>query len=245
MNPNALSYWFPKIEAAGLPVPKTMIVQMPTLVWEGILNTINGEPAPSGSNPLAFFDEIAAAADKLGWPAFLRTDHTSHKHNWKNTCFLANRDDVPDHVFEIAELSELAGFAVDLSWNRWAVREMLPVRHLGVCRGYGDMPVVREFRFFVADGKIQCFHNYWPDAALAEGDVEWFALPEEHKTYSRADEVLMRDMVTAAAEAVGGDWSIDVLDTRRGWMITDMALAEDSFHMEGCPHAHSRGLIHG
>lgn len=34
-------------------------------------------------------------------------------------------------------------------------------------------------------------------------------------------------------------WSVDVLETRRGWFVTDMAEAARSFHWPGCEHAGS------
>lgn len=237
-NRNALSYWFPKIEAAGLPVPKTILVTMPQLVMEGIYNAMNGEAAPTGSNPLAFFDEIAAAADQVGWPCFLRTDHTSHKHNWQKTCFLPDRDSIPDHVFEIAEFSEFVGFLIDLPWDCWAVREMLPTKPVGFCPLYGGMPICREFRVFVDDGVMRCWHGYWPEEALEQGGAVYDAEFDTGSFYSPDPQTLeqVRNLAMRAGAAVGGSWSVDILETEDGWKVTDMAVAADSYHWEGCPH---------
>jgi hypothetical protein len=38
-----------------------------------------------------------------------------------------------------------------------------------------------------------------------------------------------------AGAAVGGSWSIDILETEKGWYVTDMAEAYKSFHWEDCP----------
>lgn len=242
-NLNALSYWLPKIEAAGLPVPKTIIVEMDEPTWWGMLNSMNGERAPDGADPLGFFERIGVAADIVGWPAFLRTDHTSHKHNWKNTCFLERRSDIASHVFEIAEFSEICGIGVDLSWRNWAVREMLPVEPLGICHAYGGMPVVREFRFFVDNGIVRCGHPYWPEAALNEGGVQWLVplAPTPYEALCRDDGIWgeLTNLASRAGTAVGGSWSVDILETRRGWMITDMALAEDSYHWPDCPNTNA------
>jgi hypothetical protein len=40
----------------------------------------------------------------------------------------------------------------------------------------------------------------------------------------------------AAGCAVGGAWSVDILETKRGWFVTDMAEAEKSFHWPECPY---------
>jgi hypothetical protein len=38
----ALSYWFPKIQAAGIPVPRTTIVRMPKEAQEAIWAAFDG-----------------------------------------------------------------------------------------------------------------------------------------------------------------------------------------------------------
>lgn len=236
IDKTALSYWFPKLEAAGVPVPRTLFVDMPKAAQEAIWAGFDGKaPADGGVAIRAFCDEIRAAATQLGLPCFLRTDHTSGKHDWRNTCFLASADDVPEHVFAIAEYSELSSMAGELPWSRWCVRELLPTIPLGTCPGYGDMPVCREFRFFVDDGVTRCRHPYWPREALEDGGATISAAEYDRLCEPPAD-CDLKHLAEIAGRAVGGSWSIDVLETRRGWMITDMAEAEKSFHWPGCPH---------
>jgi hypothetical protein len=122
----ALSYWFPKVEAAGLPVPKTLIVPMPNGVRKTIFTHLWGEEADP-SNVEAFVAELRGIAAPLGYPFFLRTDHTSGKHNWRETCFVADPAQLGRHVYAIAEDSEMAGI-VGMPWNVWVVREMLRQR---------------------------------------------------------------------------------------------------------------------
>src|SRR5258708_21148579 len=55
----ALSYWFPKIEAAGIPVPRTTIVHMPKEAQEAIWAAFDGK---EGGDPKPFFAELTAAA---------------------------------------------------------------------------------------------------------------------------------------------------------------------------------------
>jgi hypothetical protein len=38
----------------------------------------------------------------------------------------------------------------------------------------------------------------------------------------------------AAGAALGGAWSVDILETKRGWFVTDMAEAGKSWHWPGC-----------
>ena len=46
----------------------------------------------------------------------------------------------------------------------------------------------------------------------------------------------LRNLASAAGKAVGGEWSVDILETRRGWYITDMAEAYKSWHWKDCPN---------
>lgn len=226
----ALSFWFPRLEAAGLPVPRTKIIKMPQEAQASIWAIFDGK---EDGNPKAFFDEIAAAGAEFGFPCFLRTDQTSGKHNWEETCFLPSADDIPQHVFKIAEFSEMCDF-MGLPWHTWAVRELLPTVPFGICPRYGKMPICREFRFFVDDGAVRCGHPYWPLSSLEQGGAE--ADIDFAELCRMADEESLRDLAAAAGRAVGGgSWSIDLLETARGWYVTDMAEAHKSFHWPDCP----------
>lgn len=229
----ALSYWFPKLLAAGLPVPRTTIVKMPVVVQEHIWSAFDGKE--TGDDPEPFFAEIDAAAQEFGYPCFLRTDHTSNKHGWKNNCFLPDRVSIPQRVFNICEFSECCGI-IGLPWNTWAVREMLPTMPLGVCPDYGDMPICREFRFFVEGGAICCVHPYWPQFALEQGG----AVGVDYEALCRMPiEAGLCSLAESAGRVLGGAWSVDILETARGWFITDLAEAGRSWHWEGCEHAAS------
>jgi hypothetical protein len=46
----------------------------------------------------------------------------------------------------------------------------------------------------------------------------------------------LTEYANSAGCAVGGAWSTDLLETRRGWMVTDMAEAHKSWHdWPDCP----------
>ena len=240
IDKTALSWWFPRIEAAGLPVPRTTIIKMPREAQESIWAAFDGK---DGGNAFPFFVEIASAGDVLGWPCFLRTDHTSGKHSWRETCFLSSAGDLARHVYAIAEFSEMAGFP-GLPWDGWAVREMLPTIPLGICLAFGDMPICREFRFFVEDGKVECWHPYWPLEALKQGAAVSYDRSAVEGLFAALcspgqtkDVVELNTLAARAGAALGGAWSVDILETARGWVVTDMAEAHKSYHWPGCPRA--------
>ena len=228
----ALSYWLPKLEAAGLPVPKTTLVAMPAEALRDIYRVFDGEAMTGRAQP--FFDDIKVAADAIGYPCFLRTDHTSGKHNWERTCYLAGPDAIPAHVIGIVEYSGMAGI-VGLPCDVWAVREFLPTRLINVAPRFGNMPICREFRFFIEDAHIRCWHPYWPREALEQGGVGAAEIDSVYEQLCQVDdEAPLMELASAAGHAAGGAWSVDLLETARGWHVTDMAEAEKSFHWEGC-----------
>ena len=233
---NCLSYWFPRLLDAGIPVPRTEIVQMSGEAARDVYGVFDGRPMTSiTSASHAFFDELLAACKRIGYPVFLRTGQGSGKHKWRDTCYLAGPNELRRHVVNLIEWSEIVDM-IGLAWNVWCAREMLLTTPVGVCPRYGDMPVCREFRFFVSDGTVRCQHPYWPSEALTKGGfvhtAEWYsefcALPKLDGIY---------DLASRAGQAIGGEWSVDILDTKRGWVVTDCAIAERSWHRPGCPNA--------
>jgi hypothetical protein len=95
----------------------------------------------------AFFEELRLATLDIGFPCFLRTDHTSAKHSWNETCFVESFSNLGQHVFNIAEFSEIADM-IGLPWDTWVVREFLPTIPIGVCERYGNMPVCHRHPTF-------------------------------------------------------------------------------------------------
>lgn len=235
----SLAYWFPLLQAAGLPVPKTTILEMSRGAAEALWSVHDGVSLKRGES--AAFDnfvaDITRAAVDFGFPCFLRTGYASAKHSWSETCFLPDADSVHAHILAIVEFSEMADM-IGLPYGTWAIRELLPTKPLGICTAYRGMPVCREFRLFVDGPEVICRHPYWPRRALAEGGAPASVYEEAcHLTVAEDSEI--RDIASRAGAALGGGaWSIDILDTKGGWYVTDLAEAHKSFHWEGCRKAY-------
>lgn len=231
----SLTYWFPLIEKAGIPVPKTEILTMPlesqAIIWMALDGLRKDQKLP----PELFYEQLEGAALRMGLPCFLRTCQTSAKHQWASTCFLDSLDRLRQHVFNITEFSECCDMA-GLRWDTWVVREMLPTIPYGVCTAYEGFPVCKEFRFFVDAGKVRCFHPYWPIKALRAGKWEPDAPIDVAfaELCSLDNEGELIALAERAGAAVGGSWSVDILETEHGWFVTDMAEAHKSYHWEGC-----------
>ncbi len=56
----------------------------------------------------------------------------------------------------------------------------------------------------------------------------------------------IRSLASRAGAAIGGAWSVDILETTRGWFVTDMAEAHKSYHWPTCPkEGRVRRVPHG
>lgn len=223
-----MSYWLPLLEAAELSVPKTILIPMSDEAFRDVFRVFDGQPMTGDAEP--FFQDIKKAADQIGYPCFLRTGQTSAKHSWDRSCFLPSADAIQSHVMAIVEYSECVTL-VGLDCSVWAVREMLPTKPFGVCPNFYNMPLCREYRFFVSDGEVRCWHPYWPKEAIEQGgaDASLYDSLASTDGYEHAFTLAHK-----TARAVAGAWSVDVLDTERGWYVTDMAEARKSFHVEDC-----------
>lgn len=224
MDKNCLSYWWPLI-APHVPTPRTEIIR------SGNLFALFDDKIPDGWG--ALLAEINVARDKIGGDCFLRTGQGSGKHNWSRTCFLPPTANIAHHVSELVHWSEMVDF-MGLPSDVWCVREMLPTSPIGVCPRYGDMPVCREFRFFAESGEMKCFHPYWPLEALIEGGMSTDGHGDWYQEFCRLDDPEPRRLAEIVSKVVPGAWSIDILETKRGWFVTDMAEADRSFHWPEC-----------
>lgn len=224
MNTNCLSYWFPLIQSAGLPVPETIILRIP----ESALDWACGD---SQEAPRELIVQVADAAQRVGYPAFIRTGQTSEKHSWKDSCFLASPEQIASHVRELGEFSMMCDM-FGLPFDVLAVRRMLPTSPAFIA--FNGMPIVREFRFFVRDGIVEHIQPYWPPNAI-DGNTEhegWREVLDSMNIITEAERETLSALSVKANSAVPGFWSIDWLETKDGWFLTDMAEGDRSFRWE-------------
>ena len=234
---NCLSYWYPKLQASGVLTPRTEIVRTDVDLWP----LLDGEK-PEGFDELAA--ELKEVAGKVGgFPVFLRSGHTSGKHDWKDTCYVEAASEMASHIvniFEYGECTSLMGLPTDV----WAVREMIPTIPQFVAF-HGGMPITQERRYFFADGMVCCRHPYWPDVAFAHQSCStesWRAALRVMNVETRLEIVMLSELTEQVAAHFDGAWSLDWLLGADGrYWARDMATAETSWHWPGCPVAKDRG----
>ena len=224
-----ITYWHGRLLSAPVPMPATAIIRPDVDLFE-FAAVLDGDRIPEAIAQK--FDQLVRdvefQCEKLGYPAFLRTGTTSGKHDWKDTCYIGGPfTSIRQHLFRLIEDAAIKDQCLDV----FVVRELLPTKP-AFFAFHGQMPIVRERRFFARDGRVLGDIPYWPEEAF-EGQPtsieDWRPVvaelarlePEVHDRLTRLTE--------SASQALDGAWSIDWLETERGWYLTDCAPAERSY----------------
>jgi len=239
-NPrNSLLYWYPKIRNLGIPTPRTKTVKLS----KEEIKLCRGEMLPPG-----LVDKVKNLLRKFEYPVFIRTDLSSGKHSWKKSCFVRSEKDIRGNLHEVIILNLLSGL-FGLPFRAIAVREYIPLDSKFV--GFlGDMPVARERRYFIRDGKVQCRHPYWVEDAVAQGTISysWNKLPQnwreilkEINTETEEEVKLLTSYAEKVAMVLEGYWSVDFAKAKDGrWILIDMGLGDVSYHFDGCKFKNSQ-----
>ena len=242
---NCMSYWFPKLAKTGVPFPQTAMADMNKiddnfnkamvkLFW---MKKINDKDRKTFSSFRRLLEHMVTRMG--GYPVFIRTGQTSHKHQWNQTCYVDQKSTLMKNVQAIAEYSIMSSIDPKKAFpfNIWAVRKMIPTSPIFSAFG-GKMPITKEMRFFIRDGKIECMHAYWPKEAIKgfTKDKDWKKKLKTMDTLSNDDIVSLKKSTLKVARVFKGYWSIDWLKSKSGkWYAIDMATGKDSYHWKGCP----------
>lgn len=231
-----MAYWWPLVEQSGVPVPRTKSLKAEidwSPMWDG--------KKPDGYD--AFIDQTIEAMREFDLPLFLRTGFTSGKHDWADTCCVRSleKETVMKHVDNIFVFSCMCDI-LGLPTVDWFVREMLPVSPAFFA--FNHLPVTKERRYLFIEGMAKYHYPYWPPAAFTCGGsidhslelpCNWSDLLEELNS-EPPEEVEMLAELTNQACSVDGlkqhEWSVDWLQTDRGWVLIDMAEASKSYVWE-------------
>jgi len=230
MKESSMLNWFPKICDLDIPMPETFVVKIPYQKLSGILD---GEQLPD-----RYVTLIEQASQMLGYPLFLRTDNSSQKHDWKNTCYVENSDQLQGHISMLID----SNGACDLVDNAIILREYIQMYSL-FSAFWGDFPVSREMRNFIRDGKIQCKHWYWFEEVMKKQgrpvDSTWKQKLKYLNTLTDESKRTLDHYLHLVAERFPeGYWSVDFCQGVDGkWYLIDMARGEVSFHYPTCEKA--------
>lgn len=236
----SMLYWYPKIRDLWVPMPKTEIIALPEGVTPQVICEITEGKWPQVLEPLMV--SLAEAGDRLGYPFFLRTDLTSAKHRWKESCYVTDKRDLYRSVYTLVEFSfgcDLLGLPV----NAFVARKYIPMATIFTAFRYG-LPVNPERRIFIRDGKALCYHPYWNEEAIEDGTPPemlpqgWRQILEKANSDPPGGDRrrLLYQMAEEVGERLPGYWSVDFcLGKDNMWYLIDMAEGERSWHPEDCP----------
>lgn len=241
---NSLLFWFPKVKALGIPVPKTTWVEFPPQIAHKFFDEETCDDGVKQFQP--YLEKLKEEAEAIGYPVFIRSDIASHKHGWKKGAFVRHEDELLDHIINTLEFNEMVGF-VGLNYRAIVIREYLEL-DWRFKAFYGDMPVAKERRYFVMDGKVLCHHPYWTEEAIAEAHKgegthsflgylphrlpnKWQETLKELNRETEKEVKLLTKYARKISSVLDGYWSVDFAYTRKGeWFLLDMANGYASAH---------------
>lgn len=236
----SMLYWYPlSTKAAGdINVPKTIILelqgvhpQMKSIIRKLFMMKNITKEEKEAVSKLAW--TCRAFAEQIGYPLFIRNDYSSHKHEWSSTCYVTTKEKLFEQVYQQLELNIMS----NLNYNAIIFRELIDTRP--IFYAFDSMPVTKERRYFIKDGKVVCHHPYWPSEAFRNYDLENWQIMLANMNREYPKEV---DYLTKVAERISNlmpeFYSVDFLMDRKGkWWLIDMAEGEVSYHWKECQYA--------
>lgn len=233
IDKNSMLYWWPLVMKIDIPTPETVMIELNMGRWETVGITEDDEESIAAWEKV--YPEILAAFEKVGVPAFLRTDHTSAKFLWDETCYMSDTNSLNEYIKALVDFSEGAGL-IGLEVNAIVVREFIEMQ-TGFYAFSGNMPVNPERRYFVKDGDVICHHPYWIEEAVAElmddNTNSWRDILTAMNTETPGEIKLLTGYAQQVSRAVEGHWSVDFCKSADDrWIFIDMAEAERSWHPE-------------
>lgn len=246
MRKNSLLHWYPFIKDLDIPQPETLIFKLTDREIVDLTSWAYGRNIQPLSKDR--WRELKSLIKPLGYPVFMRTDETSCKHSWETTCFVPSEKLLEQHVSKLMEDNALCG-VMGLPYQALIFREYIKMNTL-FHAFHGKMPVNPEYRFFVSEGKVECFHWYWIKDAIEKGSRDLPKNWNELLTKSQ-NEIINSDglkqlqgFAEKVSSVVPGRWSVDFCQAKDGtWYLIDMAQWCDSWHptyCKNCPEDQKR-----
>ena len=246
--------WFPVLEENSdlfLPVfiPLSRLLRFPEgLTCWNILNFNYGEFI-YGENDKEirfllenFLDKIMKAVEELineKGEVFLRTDQSSDKWDFDKSCYLVkpDRNTLRRNLFNL--IDTVAGY-FDLPVEGVVVRKY--VEPFYKFRAFWGLPIAKERRIFVKNGRIEGYFPYWVEDSIRFWNREeepegWRKQLAEINTVDNEEKELLQKVAVKAGSlfekaGLGDYWSIDFMQGADGkWYLIDCAPGHMSWHL--------------
>lgn len=204
---------------------------------------------------------IKSAREVLGPDLFVRTDQASGKHRFIDSCFIGkdyDDDKIFKNIIEVIYSNTLVNFGYGLPFRALMIREYIEPEY-EFTAFFGKLPIAKEVRIIVKDGRIITMFPYWFEDPIeewyndtVESLMESRGITEEESKYlifkrygtpidwkdklAKLNDLNSHDVdyLREAAIKIGrlfeGAWSLDFMKGKDGkWYFIDMARAEISF----------------
>lgn len=221
-NPNDQSNWWPKVQGLpGVHLPRTEVV---VTTQRTFAHLAYGEQSEEVEQLLT---ELEQRAELLGYPLFLKGGEISNKHEWEEFCYVREPAQLRVHAQRLAEFAHLVGVEFSRSF---VLRELLDT-DVAFHAFRGNLPVTRERRYCVYEGRVVHHQPYWPPYSIEEPRVtDWAERLEQLNTETYEEVEHLGTLSLRVAAALGeGNWSIDWLWAAGRWYLIDLAVLEQSF----------------
>jgi hypothetical protein len=229
-NLSSMSHWYPKISKV-IRTPETILIPI-SLDAQWFL--IEQTPATAEDEVLKIIEEVATVGKRWGYPLFLKSGMFSGKHNWKYTCYVPDEESIRDHIANIFHDQFLVGCEESLVL---AARKVIKTVPAFTAFGDAQLPITKERRYFVEEGKVVFHQPYWPPHSIRDPSVEDWQYRLGLLNYESKEEVSILALRSEKiAKILGGSWSVDWLqDKDERWYLIDMAESRKSFKWEDYP----------
>jgi len=226
---SSMLIWYPKLQGLSIPQIKTKIVNTGHEVLSDWVRETSAIPE-------SVWQQLYDAMDEIGsYPMFMRTDQSSGKHSWSETCFLPSKNDLKGHLSMLLEEHEMQNMAGELGYEAIVFREFLELEN-SFTAFYSDFPVSKEVRCFIKNGELVSIHNYWFEEAIKQGhphDPKW---REKLKKLNKITNDDLAEIITQLNKVIpkfNDYWSVDFAKGKNGvWYLIDCARGEVSYHPE-------------
>jgi hypothetical protein len=226
-NKTCLSFWFPIVsKIPGVLTPKTFIYP---IHFEDQLDFIDNKNNPNVKKTIAL---IRSQAEILGFPVFIKNSLFSGKHSWLYCCYVDSAEKLLSHFRNLTDQSYGVGCAECMFW---VLREYIKPKF--TFTAHEGMPVTKERRYFVENGKVVFHHPYWPPKSVQNASTpDWESQLAILNEESPPEISYLKELSEKVGVALGGSWSVDWMQAESGeWFLIDMAEAHKSFKWKDYP----------
>lgn len=232
-SPASAFYWLPILQGHPTLAPCIPLTECVREPYAQLLSFIDGGGSPD------LIARVQAAAAKVGYPVFIRTDQASAKHDGPT----AYRADADGDVARCLSITVDDNCANDLEPQGILVRRFLALD--AAFTAFKEHPVAREWRVFASPGRVHCSHPYWPEEAIRFHGLAGESEPVDWREKLRRlyedppPDAQLNSLAVLAATLLkrAPAWSVDFArDAKGAWWLIDCAPAVRSTHPESCPN---------